>query len=837
MQDATPDYEKLGAFYLGRRYDPLRGAAVDEPILYDSRNLTTHGVCVAMTGSGKTGLCLALLEEAAIDGIPAIAIDPKGDLGNLLLAFPELAARDFRPWVDEGEAARAGRTPDQHAEHIAASWRAGLAETGQDAARIARYCAAVERVIYTPGSQAGRGLSIVRSLAAPAPSVREDEELLRERVAAAVAGLLGLLGIEADPLQSREHILLARLVEHAWLQGRDLELETLVREILEPPFERVGVLDLGTFFPLNERKALALRLNNLLASSAFASWLRGEPIDVQRLLWTAEGKPRLAIVSIAHLSEQERMFFVTLLLNEIVAWVRAQPGTASLRALLYMDEVYGYFPPVANPPSKGPMLTLLKQARAHGLGVVLATQNPIDLDYRGLANAGTWWLGRLQTERDQARVLDGLEGAAAAGGRSFERARMQELLASLPKRVFLQHSVHESEPTLLATRWVLSYLRGPLTRADIQRLMHPAPIAGAELQTTVAPGTAGSAGPANSAQQPSATLPQAPTPPDARAALAPAPNAPNAPNPSSGPSTAKPLVPPEIDELFLAPHAAPATGRGAYVPRLYAQVRLRHADAKSRIDHWRSLELLAPCAPAGLANPWSEAEELAPGALALEPAARAGCVFGELPASALRAKSYAVWEKALKSELQRLAPLRLWRAPELALCSRPEESEGEFRARVALAAREERDRVRDELERRYAPKLERLRARALRAAQRVEREQSQYGQRKLESGISIGASLLGALFGRKAASAANVGRAASAARGVGRARREQAEVESARQQEERERAALAELEAELAADLRELATTRASAAIEPFELPPRKSDVLIERSGLAWLLV
>jgi len=826
MQDATPDYEKLGAFYLGRRYEPARGAAVDEPILYDARNLTTHGVCVAMTGSGKTGLCLALLEEAAIDGIPAIAIDPKGDLGNLLLAFPNLAPADFRPWVDEGEAARAGRTPDEQAEHLAASWRTGLAETGQDAARIARYCEAVERVIYTPGSQAGRALSIVRSLAAPAPDVRADEELLRERVGAAVAGLLGLLGIEADPLQSREHILLARLVEHAWSQGRDLELESLVREILEPPFERVGVLDLGTFFPPNERKALALRLNNLLASSAFASWLRGEPIDVQRLLWTPAGKPRLAIVSIAHLSEQERMFFVSLLLNEVVAWVRTQPGTSSLRALLYMDEVFGYFPPVANPPSKAPMLTLLKQARAHGLGVVLATQNPIDLDYRGLSNAGTWWLGRLQTERDQARVLDGLEGAAAAGGRSFERARMQELLASLPKRVFLQHSVHEAEPTLLATRWVLSYMRGPLTRADIQKLTHAHAASGAPPASSTL---------AESASAANATATANGARPDAARASAPAPAS---STPAASPtSNAKPVVPPEIEELFLAPRATPASARGAYVPRLYAQVRLRHVDAKAHIDHWRSLELLAPCAPAGLANPWSEAEELAPGALVLEPAARAGCVFGELPASALRAKSYAVWEKALKSELQRLAPLRLWRAPELALCSRPDESEGEFRARVALAAREERDRVRDELERRYAPKLERLRTRALRAEQRAEREQAQYGQRKLESGISIGASLLGALFGRKAASAANVGRAASAARGVGRARREHAEAESAREQVERERAALAELEAELARELRELSAARESAAIEPFELPPRKTDVLIERSALAWLLV
>lgn len=352
MPDAT-DYEKLGAFYLGHIVDETRPGD-EAPLLYDAKDLTTHAVCVGMTGSGKTGLCVTLLEEAAIDGIPAIAIDPKGDLCNLLLAFPGLSAEEFRPWVDEGEAAREGRTPDEHAEVVAGQWRQGLADSGQDGARVARFRDAVDACIYTPGSEAGRPLSVLRSLGAPPPAVAADGDALRERIQAAVSGLLALLGVAADPIRSREHILVSKVVERAWSAGRDLDLPALIREIQSPPFDKVGVFDLESFFPAAERLELAMTLNNLLASPGFAAWMQGEPLDVARLLHTREGRPRLSILSIAHLSESERMFFVTLLLNEVVAWMRGQPGTQSLRALLYMDEVFGYFPPTANPPSKPP---------------------------------------------------------------------------------------------------------------------------------------------------------------------------------------------------------------------------------------------------------------------------------------------------------------------------------------------------------------------------------------------------------------------------------------------------------------------------------------------------
>src|SRR5688500_15162417 len=427
MAPADSDIEKLGVFYRGREVDRATGKATATPVLYDSRDLTTHAVCVGMTGSGKTGLFLSLLEEAAIDAVPAIAIDPKGDLGNLLLSFPELRAEDFAPWVD----------PTTTGSAAAETWRKGLADWDQDGARIARFREAVDIAIYTPGSEAGRPLSVLQSFTAPSSEQRLDAGALRDRIGSTVAGLLGLAGIEADPIQSREHILLATLFDRAWSAGRDLTLAALIQGIQKPPFDKVGVFELETFYPAKERMQLAMALNTLIASPGFAPWMKGEPLDIQRLLFTPEGKPRISIISIAHLGDAERMFVVTLLLGETVAWMRRQSGTSSLRALLYMDEIFGYFPPTAMPPSKRPMLTLLKQARAYGLGVVLATQNPGDLDYKGLSNCGTWLLGRLQTERDKARVLDGLEGASTAAGATFDRARTETILSSLGNRVFL----------------------------------------------------------------------------------------------------------------------------------------------------------------------------------------------------------------------------------------------------------------------------------------------------------------------------------------------------------------------------------------------------------------
>jgi hypothetical protein len=475
------DFEKLGLFYLGKRYDLAGGARLDDLVLYDSKDLVTHAVCVGMTGSGKTGLGISLIEEAAIDNIPVLAIDPKGDLPNLLLTFPNLAPSDFAPWIDPAEAERQGVTKEAFADKTAARWKAGLGEWGEDGARIARLRQAADIRVYTPGSRAGTPLALFGSLAQPESADAED---VQASIATTASSLLGLAGMTDVEPHSREQALLSTILSSAVpfdsAQGRPgADLKWLVQQIQRPSFAQIGVLDLETFYPAKDRQELALRFNSLLASPGFEAWNAGEPLDVGSMLFTPEGRPRIAIVSIAHLGDAERMLVVSLLLNSLLQWTRRQGGTGSLRALVYMDEVAGYLPPVANPPSKLPLLTLLKQARAFGVGIVLATQNPVDLDYKALSNTGTWFLGKLQTERDKARVLDGLEGVA--GG--LDRQALDKALSALRSRVFLMHNVHEHEPVTFETRWTLSYLRGPMGRDDLRRAAGSAVTPGLQSKT------------------------------------------------------------------------------------------------------------------------------------------------------------------------------------------------------------------------------------------------------------------------------------------------------------------------------------------------------------------
>jgi uncharacterized protein DUF87 len=451
--------------YLGKEVDPRTGS-LGARLDLDPTDLLTHGLIVGMTGSGKTGLAIALIEEALKQGVPVIAIDPKGDLGNLLLLFESLDAASFAPWIDPEAARREGKDVQAAAAEVAAAWKKGLAEWGLSGADVAAQKKCREATIYTPGSTAGVPLNILQSLEAPSLPFESAEEDLRDEIAGIVSGLLGLLRIEADPLRSREYILLTTLIERAWRAGKDLSLETLIPAVVDPPFEKLGALSLESVYPRKERNELAMALNNLLASPGFATWREGEALDVARLLHAADGRPRLSIVYTAHLSDEERLFVTALLLDKVKTWMRQQGGTSQLRALIYMDEIYGYFPPhPANPPTKRPLLTLLKQARAQGVGVVLATQNPVDLDYKGLANMGVWMVGRLQTSQDRARLKEGLLDAGMNAG------RLDTLLDATRKRVFLLHDVHRSAPVLLHSRWALSYLRGPLTREEIGRLM------------------------------------------------------------------------------------------------------------------------------------------------------------------------------------------------------------------------------------------------------------------------------------------------------------------------------------------------------------------------------
>jgi hypothetical protein len=798
------DFEKLGLFYLGREYDLGRKARLEPLVLYDSKDLVTHAVCIGMTGSGKTGLCLSLLEEALIDGIPAIAIDPKGDLGNLLLTFPDLRPEDFAPWVNEGDAQRKGLTLEAYAAQQAELWKTGLAEWGQSGERIRRLRDAADFAVYTPGSTAGLPVSIVKSFAAPAAAIREDEELFRERLSTTTSSLLGLAGVDADPLRSREHILVAKILEAAWKEGRDLDLAGLIHQIQSPPITRVGALELEAFYPAGDRFELASALNNLLASPGFETWLTGEPLDLSAMLHTPSGKPRIAIFSIAHLNDAERMFFVSLLLDETLGWIRSQSGTTSLRALLYMDEIFGYFPPVADPPSKRPLLTLLKQARAFGLGVVLATQNPVDLDYKGLANAGTWFIGRLQTERDKARVLEGLEGAAAGTGSGFDRAAMEQLLAGLGSRIFLLNNVHEDGPVVFETRWAMSYLRGPMTRTEIKRL--------------------------TDARRP-ATAARAP----AAAARADAPAAPRVASAPAGPRAAsRPLLPPAVPQYFL-----PLRGTGGghlYRPALVGATAIRFVDAKAGLEATQEVLFLTAMVDEAIPVDWSRAQELglAPGDLESGPLEPAD--WAPLPATASTAKSYERWRRELSAWLYGSRRLELMRLPGTKMLSRPDESERDFRIRLAEATREERDRLKEQLRKKYAPKLGGLQERLRRAQQAVEREGEQATQAGVQTAISVGAAILGAVLGRKTVSATTLGRATTAARGAGRVLKERQDTGRARENVETLQQQIADLEAEAEAELARLEQREdpLTSPLETVTIKPRKSDITVRLCALTW---
>jgi hypothetical protein len=804
------DFEKLGSFYLGRRFDLATGQTEPDLLLYDSKDLTTHAVCVGMTGSGKTGLCLGLIEEAAIDGIPAILIDPKGDLANLMLTFPDLAPADLEPWVNADQAAAEGISVPELAARQAEMWRTGLGEWGQDGERIRRLKDAAEVTIYTPGSQAGIPVSVLKSFTAPSPAVVADSEALADRISGTVSALLSLAGIEADPIRSREHILLSTILGDAWRQGRSLELAELIQLIQDPPVTRIGVMEVDSFFPAKDRFDLALGINGLLASPGFEAWMQGEPLDIGAMLRTAEGKPRLAILSIAHLNDTERMFFVSLVLSEVLAWTRSQAGTTSLRALVYMDEIAGYFPPVANPPSKAPLLTLLKQARAFGVGVVLATQNPVDLDYKGLSNAGTWLIGRLQTGRDKERVLEGLEGAAAGSGAGFDRGRMEETLAGLGKRVFLMNNVHEDEPVVFQTRWTLSYLAGPITQSQIRALMDPVK---AGHPAAASPGAATEAAPAPS-----------------EVALSPS----TAPPPSTPavPDVSRPVLPPEIPQYFL-----PVRGGGevTYQPMLFGAAEVRFVDAKRGVDTSTSLNLLTPIGDRPVPVDWNESVASELGASELESAPEPGAGFADLPPAAGKKTSYSGWERDLAKWIYGSQSVELLTSPTLKEFSMPGESEADFRVRLQQAGRETRDAGAEELRRKYAAKTAALEERLRKAMAATEREADQAKQAKMQTAISIGGTVLGAFLGRKSG-LGSLGRATTAARGVGRAVQQSGDVKRAEETVGALKRQLADLEAQFQADADALAAAGdpMTESLEKVTVKPKKTDISVSLAALVW---
>lgn len=702
------DIELPACFYLGQEYDlDSRKVLKDRPpVMYDARDLTTHGVVVGMTGSGKTGLCIGILEEAAIDGIPCIVLDLKGDLCNLLLQFPELAPSDFLKWLSHDEAHTKKKTPEEYAESLSELWRKGLTQTLQSPERIARLREAAEWAIYTPGSDAGLPLSILKNFTAPPPDT--PRELLNQKIDATASALLGLTGVTSDPIQSREHILIAQILLHAWNRDESLDLKKLIRRIQEPPVSQVGAFEIDEFYPPEERKRLALSLNNILASPSFSTWIEGEPLDVGKMLHNGD-KPRQVIFYLAHLSDDQRMFFVSLLLEEILSWTRKQPGSGTLRALLYIDEVFGYLPPhPKNPPSKLPLMTLMKQARAFGVGVLLATQNPVDLDYKALSNAGTWIIGKLQTERDKARLLDGLEGVAAERGTLTHRKHLEEVISSLGKRVFLLHDVHRPRPVLFQSRWALSYLRGPMTREQIGELMEPLksarkaksrkveppPLARAEDQTF-----------RDQLRRRNVELPRYSTSePELPAGVNPVYLPVKSWQPIRGDA---PELAPNQDRPPPSAHEYPVRRVVLYQPRLFGFTEIRFIDRKRDLDFHRSYRLLAvPPENPDESVGWMQDEGLSG---EIEDGPLPGAEWAEIPSGWDSTRRLNSLRRSLAEDLYQNARMRLFESPAMSLVSRAGEEVSVFLERLQTEAVRQAEAEAEQVYAEFRLKIDRLR--------------------------------------------------------------------------------------------------------------------------------
>jgi hypothetical protein len=804
-----------GKFFLGNILDS------DTPLLYDPEDLTTHAVVLGMTGSGKTGLCIGLLEEAALLNIPALMIDPKGDITNALLHFPDLLPADFQPWINPDEARHEGISIEKAAENTASLWKNGLEKWGIGKERIQALKDSAHFAIFTPGSDAGIPVSILASLKVPEIPWEGNQEILREKISSTVTALLGLVGFtDIDPVRSREHILLANIFERAWSAGKDLDLGELILQTQNPPFEKLGVMDLKSFFPEKERFELAMSLNNILAAPAFQSWIEGVPLDVESLLWGPDDRPRHSVFYLAHLTDTERMFFITLLYSAVESWMRSQPGATTLRALVYFDEIFGYMPPTAVPPSKPLMLRMLKQARAFGIGQVLVTQNPVDVDYKGLSNAGTWFIGKLQTERDKMRLLDGLEGAASG---SLDRKEYDKLISGLGKREFLAHNVHEKKPALFGTRWVMNYLAGPLTRTHIPALNE---LAGASLSKF-------------SAAEPAASPAQG-------AQAAPAAAAAAAPKASAGTGTeTRPAVPTGVAEYFLPnnltlaeaytaagqPIPAQAAGQGLlYKPVLIAQADVRYMQRKYNLDvSEKTTALIADPDKRGMAR-WEEylVEAIDPRQLPSQPAPNARYDVLEAPLS--DGKLVKSMETDLVDWIYRRSTVTVYANETLKLYAGKPVTEGEFRKMVSDAAREARDDELKTLQDKYKKKLSALTTKLKREQRELEEDKTEVAQRRLEE---LGTHFEN-IFLSKSTSRRRVSTSLTKRRMTAQAKADVEESEDAIEQLQLEMEQLkADMEEDF--DLVEEKWAEIAGQIDEISVTPYKKDILVEVFGVAWM--
>lgn len=773
----TLNYESLKLFYVGKQ----RVDGEMQPMVYENKDLLTHAAIIGMTGSGKTGLGITLLEEAAIDNIPSIIIDPKGDMTNLLLAFPDMQAVDFMPWIDDSEAVAAGVSVAELAEKKASLWRQGIERDFQPLERVAKYRQAADFTIYTPASDAGIKVSILSSFKAPAKAVQEDFELFVSIVGSMVASIFALMGDHKTDANARESVLLNSVFMHHFQQGEDLTLESLVHEVLNPPFDKVGVFDLETFFPQSERLKFSLKLNGLIANPAFRSWIEGMPLDISSMLYDEQGKAKVNIFTISHLSDAQRMFFVTILLNEILSWMRRQEGTTSLKALLYMDEIFGYFPPTANPPSKEPMLTLLKQARSFGIGIVLSTQNPVDIDYKGLANIGSWFIGRLQTKQDIARVIDGLSSANSA----FDKQQIADMITNLDKRQFILNNVNNSDIEVFETRWALSYLKGPIPKEGIQRLM------------------------ADKRQQ--MPIPQSV---QANAATA----------------NSKPLITPALAQSYLyrTQNETPSMQ-----PYLTASAQVRYVNASKQIDDVEQVHFAYYLRDEMKQIDFNDAETaLGAG----EQQERRGAHYYDVPAFVLNEREVKSLERDFSDYLYRHKKLTLYKNDAFKLHSKEGESLVDFRLRLQDRLHEKVDAEVDKLKDKFRKDNDGIEQKLVRLQERLSGAQAKASAGKMDAIISIGSSILGGLLGSRRASsgaiASGTRNAAKLMRGSEQVKLLETDMMQLQQQQDA-------LQNQLQADIARIQDTYRidQMSIDETYVNPRRTDIFDIRLGLLWVEV
>ncbi|MBN1937310.1 MAG: DUF87 domain-containing protein [Anaerolineae bacterium] len=845
--------EQKNRFYLGRVVQDDGGLSAQEPFVYDARHLTTHAVCVGMTGSGKTGLGIALLEEVALSGIPTLVIDPKGDMTNLLLTFPDLSPTDLRPWVDVDGARRRNLPLDEYAGQVAQAWRDGLAEWGIDGARIARFKSAARCVVYTPGSDAGQPVSILHSLQAPALDWQGNAETLRETISGLVSALLALLNIESDPLTGREHSLLATIIEHAWRAGQDMDLARLLTLVHKPPFDQLGVLPLEVFYPEKDRIKLTLALNGLLAAPQFSVWLQGAPLRIETFLHAPDGRPQVSIFTLAHLSDVERLFFVTLLLQQVRAWLRVQQGTVDLRAVLYFDELYGFMPPhPANPPTKMPLLSLLKQARSQGLGLVLATQNPVDLDYKALSNAGTWFVGTLQTANDRQRVLEGLIGASLATDAALasdvvlDRAALDRLLARLKPRTFLVNNVHQRAPRLLYTRHTMSYLRGPLSREQIRALGQQTPAKEVVSETQDAPAVTAAANAPLVVK--SRGVPPGPRPVEDEPEVV---KEPERALPWVGFAPAPPVLPTGINQYFVpapvslewAIHSAEQedqtiiyTARQlVYRPALLARAAARIDDERANIHEQVKVGRVLPVPDDGALSAW-DADPLAVDQRALDRRPLSGACFAPLPAQLASERRINALERDFIDYVYRDTSISLLSYARFKLTAAPDEAQSRFKRRCYQAISEKRDAELARVDSSYKSRIEQLEARIRREERELEQDEVELEARKREELLSAGESVFNLLARRRQSRMLS-----TASRRRRLTQQSKAEVDESletiddlQSQIEALEKAIADEKAEVEARWQEIAE-RLEQDVQTVQVRPRKTDIFVEAFGIVWL--